>query len=73
MMREHDEAKLTVDLPHRGLCAGYIGVVVCVHRGGQAYEVEFMTLRGETIAVATLTREQVREVNEQDMPHARVW
>jgi len=51
---ELDEVVLKLDLPDHGLAAGDIGTVVFVHDEGKGYEVEFMTLDGETIAVATL-------------------
>jgi hypothetical protein len=68
---EHDQAVLTVDLPHLGLRAGDVGVVVHVHAGGAAYEVEFCTHAGRTIAIETLTAEQVRPVAAEDVVHAR--
>jgi hypothetical protein len=44
---------------------------VLVHDEGKGYEVEFMTLDGETIAVATLRGEQVRAVQHDEIAHAR--
>ena len=46
MIRELDTVVLTVDLPAHGLKRGDIGAVVLIHRGGEGYEVEFMTLDG---------------------------
>ena len=60
MINEHECVVLTEDLPAEGLKAGDIGTVVHIHEGGAAYEVEFMTLTGETIAVTTLLAAQVR-------------
>jgi hypothetical protein len=68
---ELDIAVLTCDLPEHGLAAGDIGTVVLVHDEGKGYEVEFMTLDGETIAVATLRGEQVRAVQHDEITHAR--
>lgn len=62
MIRELDEVVLTCDLPEQQLAAGDIGTVVLVHGEGRRYEVEFMTLDGETIAVSTLRADQVRRV-----------
>jgi len=42
-----------------------------MHDEGKGYEVEFMTLDGETIAVATLRAEQVRAVQHDEIAHAR--
>jgi uncharacterized protein DUF4926 len=62
MIKEHDCVVLTQDLPDGGLKAGDIGTVVHIHENGAAYEVEFMTLAGETICVATLLAIQVRPI-----------
>ena len=71
MLAEHASAVLTEDLPRAGLQAGDVGVVVHVHRQGEAYEVEFVTLAGATFAVETLLANQVREARSQDIPHVR--
>jgi hypothetical protein len=36
------------------------------------YEVEFMTLDGETVAVVSLAPDQVRPVGRREIAHARV-
>ena len=71
MIKEHDSIVLTVDRPDEGLAAGDIGTVVHVHEGGAGYEVEFITLDGQTIAVATLTADQVRPIAQREIAHAR--
>ena len=71
MIKEHESVVLTEDLPVEGLKAGDIGTVVHIHRKGEGYEVEFMTLAGETIAVASLLANQVRTVTRQDIAHVR--
>ena len=71
MNKEHDCIVLTQDLIEEGLKAGDIGTVVHVHDGGTAYEVEFMTLAGETVAVATLLENQVRPIAPGDIAHVR--
>lgn len=71
MIDKLDMAVLTCDLPDHGLAAGDIGTVVLVHDEGKGYEVEFMTLDGETIAVASLRAEQVRPVQHDEIAHAR--
>ena len=71
MMKEHDCVVLTQDLSEEGLKAGDIGTVVHVHAGGEGYEVEFMTLAGETVAVATLLSTQVRPIARREIAHAR--
>ena len=54
MIKEHDVVILIQDLPEDRLKAGDVGTVVHIHQGGAGYEVEFMTLAGRTIAVATV-------------------
>jgi hypothetical protein len=58
-------------LPALGLEAGDVGVVVHVHRDGEAYEVELLTLDGDTVAVETLLSAQVRTARRDDIPHVR--
>lgn len=71
MIKEHDTVVLTEDLAEEGLTAGDVGTVVHVHNNGEGYEVEFMTLAGQTIAVASLLAKQVRPVSRQDVVHVR--
>ena len=55
----------------KDLKAGDVGTVVHIHKDGQAYEVEFLTLDGNTAAVATLEASQVRPVSKRDITHSR--
>lgn len=71
VIRELDEVVLTCDLPEQKLAAGDIGTVVLVHGEGRGYEVESMTLDGETIGVSTLRAEQVRQAHADEIAHAR--
>jgi len=71
MINEHDCVILTEDVLSTGLQAGDIGTVVHIHQDRAGYEVEFMTLAGETIAVVTLMAAQVRPFARLDMAHAR--
>jgi hypothetical protein len=70
MLKELDPAVLTEDLPEHGLQRGDIGAIVLVH-GHEGYEVEFVTLDGETIAVVSLTAAQVRPIAQREILHAR--
>jgi len=70
-LRELDRAALRTDLPAYGLIAGDVGTVVFVHDDGAAYEVEFMTADGDTVAVETLTAEQVEPVAGAYILHVR--
>jgi hypothetical protein len=62
MINEHDCVVLTLDLAQEGLQAGDIGTVVHIHPDAPAYEVEFMTLAGETLAVVTLSPTQLHPI-----------
>ena len=67
-----DPVVLTAALPQQGLQAGDVGWVVMVHAGGAGYEVEFVTLSGETISVVTVTADAVRPVQDKEIAHARL-
>jgi hypothetical protein len=71
MIKELETIVLTEDLPEYGLKRGDIGTVVLVH-GDAGYEVEFMTLDGETIAVVSLTSRQVRPIGRREIAQARL-
>jgi hypothetical protein len=71
MIKEHDCVVLTEDIAAEGLQAGDVGTVVHIHKGGAAYEVEFITLTGRTVAVVTVETGQVRPVAPRDLSHAR--
>ena len=70
MIRELESIVLNEDLPEYGLQRGDIGTVVLVHRDA-GYEVEFVTLDGETIAVVSLATSQVRPIHRRELAHAR--
>jgi Domain of unknown function (DUF4926) len=70
-IKEHDCVVLTHDLPAENLQAGDVGAVVHIHKGGVAYEVEFVTLTGRTIAVATVEASSLRPVGKRDINHVR--
>jgi len=72
MIAELDRVILTEDLVEYGLQAGDIGTVVLVHRNNQGYEVEFVALDGETLAVTTVLSSQVRPAMRKEIPHARM-
>lgn len=71
MIKEHDCVVLTADLPDEKLEAGDVGAVVHIHKDGVAYEVEFTTLDGHTVAVATVASDQLRPVSRRDISHVR--
>ena len=71
MIKEHDCVVLTKNLPEENLEAGDVGTVVHIHKNGAAYEVEFITLAGRTVAVATVEASQLRPVGNRDISHVR--
>ena len=63
MIKELDPVVLTENFPDQGLEAGDVGWVVFVHRsGGAGFEVEFLTLAGETVSVVTVSADALRPV-----------
>ncbi len=70
MIEELASIVLITDLPERNLRVGDIGTVVVVHEGGQGYTVEFLTRSGDTVAVVTLSAEQVRLIQTNEIAHA---
>jgi hypothetical protein len=70
MIDELDTVALTVDLPEHGLSRNDIGTVVLLH-ADKGYEVEFMTLQGDTVAVVTLLSDQVRPIGPREIANAR--
>ena len=72
MIKEHDRIILTSDLEGEDLKAGDVGTVVHLHSQGEAYEVEFVTLNGQTVTVTTLQASQVRPIGKHEIAHARL-
>ncbi|MBF0289868.1 MAG: DUF4926 domain-containing protein [SAR324 cluster bacterium] len=71
MIDELDSVVLTEDIPDFKLAKGDIGTVVLVHNNGEGYEVEFVTLGGDTIAVTTLFPVQIRMIGDMEIANAR--
>jgi hypothetical protein len=72
MIAELDRVVLTRSLDDLGLEAGDVGTVVLVHDNGRGFEVEFVTLDGETYGVATVMAGDVRPIRGNEIAHARV-
>ena len=70
-MKEHDSVVLGRDIPEHGLKEGDVGTVVLIHKDDAGYEVEFVTLGGDTVAVVSLKADQVRPVARGEIAHAR--
>lgn len=69
-MKEFDPVVLNRPLPEFGLERGDVGTVVHVH-AKDAWEVEFVTGEGSTVAVTTLRADDVRPIAERDILHVR--
>ena len=72
MIKEHDRIALKTNIPSEKLKAGDVGTVIHVHKKGVAFEVEFLTLHGETVAIATLAASHVRPIQKKEIAHARL-
>ena len=71
MIHELDTVVLTCNLPALDLKRGDVGTVVLVHKGRVAFEVEFFTLRGETVSVVSLAADRIRHVARREIAHVR--
>ena len=58
-------------LPDDGLEAGDVGTVVHLYGDGTGVEVEFLTGDGATVAVITLSLDEVRALGHGDVLHVR--
>lgn len=71
MIKELDSVVLTHDIDEYGLKKGDIGAVVHCYSDGNAFEVEFVTAEGRTIAVLTLDVNDVRLMSNKEILHVR--
>lgn len=71
MIRELDTIVLTHDIEEHGLRHGDVGAVVHCYKDGAAFEVEFVTAEGRTIALLTLTQADIRPMAEKEILHVR--
>lgn len=74
MFKEHEQVVLTVGVvgdEGQDLRPGDVGTVVHLHPGGDAFVVEFMSLSGDAVAIATVLSWQARSVKGSDLTHAR--
>ena len=70
-MNELDTVVLTHDIKDYGLKEGDMGAVVQIYGDGKAFEVEFVTADGKTIALLTLEPSDIRKVARNEILHAR--
>lgn len=71
MIKELDIVVLKHDIVEYGLTVGDIGSVVHCYSDDNAYEVEFVTAEGKTIAVLTLTTDDIRLMKDKEILHVR--
>ncbi len=71
MIKELDTVVLTHNVKEYGLTEGDIGAVVHCYGNSNAFEVEFVTAEGRTIAVLTLTTNDIRLMSNREILHAR--
>jgi len=73
MIREYDYVVLTRDIPEEGLLAGDVGCVIGTHKGGEAFEIEFATADGTTVALLALTAEDIRPRGKRELLQVREY
>ena len=71
MIRELDAVVLSHAMPDEGLERGDVGAVVHVYGDGEAFEVEFVTAAGRTVAVVTLEPADIRPMASTEILHVR--
>ena len=70
-MEELETVVLGRDVPEHGLKSGDIGAVVHRYADSKAFEVEFVTAEGKTIALLTLAEEDIRPIRTGEILHVR--
>ena len=71
MIRELDTVVLVHGLEAYDLTRGDVGAVVHCYKDGMTYEVEFVTGEGATIAVLTLSQQDIRPMHGREILHVR--
>lgn len=71
MFKELEPVVLTRDMPEHSLKQGDIGAVVHCYKDDAAFEVEFVTAGGRTIALLTLDQTDIRPISGREVLHAR--
>ena len=71
MIQELDTVVLRHDLPENDLKRGDVGAVVHHYSEGTAFEVEFVAAEGRTLAVVTLTEDDIRPMSKDEILHVR--
>ena len=71
MFDELDTVVLIKKISKYGLKEGDIGTVVHVYKEEKAVEVEFVTAEGKTIALLTLSIDEIRPMESGEILHVR--
>lgn len=71
MMQELERVALTQDIPEHGLKIGDVGMIVHIYSDHKGYEVEFVTLNGELVALVSLYPAQIRSLELDEIANAR--
>lgn len=71
MFEELENVVLNHSIEKHGLKKGDIGTVVHVYDGKEVIEVEFLTAKGETVAILTLNYSEVRSTERNEILHVR--
>jgi hypothetical protein len=70
-MSEFDLVVLQDEIAGSRLKIGDVGTILTVYNEGKAFEVEFVTLTGEAVAVETLLPHQIRAVRPSEVMAVR--
>ncbi len=70
-MQELERVALTEDLAEHGLKMGDIGMIVHIYGDHKGYEVEFVTLSGELVALVSVYPSQIRRIENNEIASAR--
>ena len=71
MIGELEIVVITHDVEEHGLKQGDVGTVVHRYEDGAAYEVEFVTAEGKTVALLTMAPADIRVMSGTEILHAR--
>lgn len=72
MFAEHSIVVLNREVSDMGLHAGDVGSIVHVYGGGIAFEVEFVSGDGKTVALMTLQSDDIRPIGAGEVLHTRL-
>ncbi len=71
MYKELDTIVLTHDIDEFELKQGDVGTIVHCYKDNKAFEIEFITADGRTVALLTLEPEEIRSLKNREVLHVR--